>query len=58
VYQLFIFQAILMTISSNNISVLLLLPWAFLWLVGGLWLARAAFRLRIEEEIFVGIALG
>jgi hypothetical protein len=47
-----------MTISSNNLSVLLLLPWAVLWVVGGVWLARGAFRLRLDEEILVGIALG
>ncbi len=47
-----------MTTSANNLTVLFLLPWTALWLAGGIWLARAAFRLQPYEEILVGIALG
>ncbi len=45
-------------ISPNRLQPLLLLPWAALWLLGGIWLARAAFRLRSNEQVLVGVALG
>jgi hypothetical protein len=32
--------------------------WAAMWIIGGLWLARAAFHLRDEEETLVGFAIG
>ncbi len=47
-----------MTLSSNSLTLLYLIPWAALWLMGGLWLTRAAFRLQSHEEWLVGFALG
>lgn len=47
-----------MTLSSNDLTLLYLLPWTALWAVGGIWLARAAFRLQANEEMLVGFALG
>jgi hypothetical protein len=37
---------------------LILAAWTFLWAFGGLWLARAAFRLQKGERLLVGLALG
>lgn len=47
-----------MLISPSPISLLYLLPWAALWLAGGLALAAAVFRLRPNEVIIGGIAVG
>lgn len=47
-----------MNAASDSLTVLTLLPWAVLWLFGGFWLARAAFRLGLGEELLVGIAAG
>jgi len=47
-----------MTLSTNSLTLLYLIPWAVLWLMGGLWLVRAAFRLQPHEEWLVGFALG
>jgi hypothetical protein len=47
-----------MTTLLNYLPILSLLPWAVLWLAGGIWLARAAFRLPAKEEFIVGIAIG
>lgn len=47
-----------MTLSSNGLTLLYLLPWTLLWAVGGIWLARAAFRLQSNEEMVVGFVLG
>src|SRR5690242_11896613 len=47
-----------MALSSNPLSMLMLLPWAVFWLVGGWWLVRAAFRLEANEELVAGAALG
>ena len=32
--------------------------WALLWGLGGIWLARGAFRLRQNEQVLLGLALG
>lgn len=37
---------------------LLMLAWGLVWSLGGTWLARVAFRLRENEGILVGVALG
>lgn len=47
-----------MTITVNPASLLLLLPWAVLWLTGGFLLVSAAFRLRPDEQALTGIAVG
>ncbi len=47
-----------MTAAATTLTTLILLPWAALWLLGGIWLARAAFRLHPNEGFIVGIALG
>lgn len=47
-----------MTITANPLTMLLLLPWSALWLAGGVALAGAAFRLRPNEQLVVGIATG
>lgn len=47
-----------MSISGSLGSLLALLPWAGLWGLGGLGLARTAFRLRTAETLLVGIAAG
>lgn len=47
-----------MTLSTTSFSLLYLLPWAALWILGGLWLVRAAFRLQPNEEWIIGIAVG
>ncbi len=44
--------------SETLLNMLLLLPWSALWLLGGIWLSKATFRLRPNEEMLVGIALG
>lgn len=43
---------------SSPAAALLLLPWAALWALGGLWLSSAAFRLRPGEQIIIGLTLG
>ena len=47
-----------MILSEHPLSLLLLLPWAGLWLAGGVLLAAAVFRLRPHEYLMVGIAAG
>jgi hypothetical protein len=47
-----------MTILVRALPMVSLLPWAALWSLGGIWLARAAFRLRGDGELLVGIAVG
>lgn len=47
-----------MLISTSPVSLLTLLPWAALWLAGGLGLSTAVFRLRPNETVIVGIAAG
>lgn len=47
-----------MTLSSTSLPVLLLLPWAALWGLGGFGLTRGLFRLLPWEEWLVAIALG
>lgn len=47
-----------MTISGNPLTLLLLLPWTALWLAGGVLLAWGAFRLRPNEVIIAGLAVG
>jgi hypothetical protein len=47
-----------MTLSGNITDAIMLLPWAALWALGGLWLAKWAFRLRANESMLVGLALG
>lgn len=47
-----------MTTLMRILPMLSLLPWAALWLFGGIWLARAAFRLSHGEELVAGIAVG
>lgn len=48
-----------MNFSPQTITdLILLLVWAALWALGGIGLARGAFRLRASEELLVGLALG
>lgn len=47
-----------MTLSESSLPVLLLLPWAALWGLGGFGLTRALFRLPPREEWLVAAALG
>ncbi len=35
-----------------------LIPWALCWILGGMWLVRAAFKLHPEEEGFIGLVVG
>ncbi len=35
-----------------------LVAWVLVWGLGGVWLARAAFRLRANEQVLVGFAVG
>lgn len=42
--------------NLNDIAILGI--WAVLWLVGGYWIARYAFRLRDKDQFIIGIALG
>lgn len=47
-----------MTLSATSLPVLLLLPWAALWWLGGLGLTRAIFHVEPDEEWLVASALG
>src|SRR5512133_42157 len=40
------------------LSLLSLGLWAGVWSLGGVWLARAAFRLQAREQVLAGIAIG
>jgi hypothetical protein len=44
--------------SSGPLAAIYLVLWVFLWLTGGFWLARGAFRLEPREELIAGAALG
>ena len=43
---------------SHAWALIALIAWAALWAVGGIWMARAAFRLTRGELLLVGLALG
>jgi hypothetical protein len=47
-----------MILTENPLSLLALLPWAALWLAGGLAFAGAAFRLGPTETWLVGVTSG
>jgi hypothetical protein len=42
--------------NFSDIGILIL--WASMWTLGGLWLVRSAFHLRPEEEMLVGFSVG
>lgn len=44
--------------SLDFFSILLLVVWALLWILGGCWLARTAFNLRENEVFLAGLAIG
>lgn len=45
-------------VLRNLNDFLILGGWAILWLTGGFWIARFAFRLPEKSQVFIGMALG
>ena len=45
-------------LSDFPIGLLMLLVWAAVWSIGGIWIIRAAFRLQPREQLVAGIAVG
>ncbi len=40
------------------VNVIFLFIWACCWMIGGMWLVKATFKLRREEEMIIGIVVG
>lgn len=40
------------------LNVILLFSWACCWIIGGMWLVKATFKLHSEEEMIIGIVVG
>jgi hypothetical protein len=42
----------------NAVSILSLAAWGGMWALGGIWIARAAFNLRRNEQVIAGVGVG